>query len=447
MADYEIGKEEFERVSFSRLALSPTSKTEYGESMMSGEALKRRFDEPFKLFAEKFNRLVSLIGGTADGDALVKHIPTGISPSHTLHDLLCDVVSSSGEFASYLSVGDKTLLEALAEADRRFISAEALCDERYTSALREADEKFTSLEALCDERYISALKDAAALVDGLRGDIESSYVKKKYTSNYTAVYITGAEGEAQATVQLAKFANPQSIARRGSDGSLKAAVPKEGDDVMTLGYAKANFLSLSEFEERLGIFGSRLGALEFAADGNLYTDEVRSVFGTGYEFPAGTLFYGSLTGFGGGNYREGDGGLLVPVPIYGVSVKYDGGERLYEIPSYITSLPGYGYGFFDGGNWVSNFIDLTQGRYVRHIFTRSYEDGDEDKGGCITDGTVTWYYDAVGEVYDVSGSVGDDDFILELGSGAVMTLLGEGGSVIGGDVDLEISYQLKKEAV
>lgn len=303
------------------------------------------------------------------------------------------------------------------------------------------------MEALCGERYLSALKEAMVLVDGLRGDIESSYVKKKYTSNYTAVYTTGAEGEAQATVQLAKFAIPQSIARRGSDGTLKAASPKEGDDVMTLGYAKANFLSLSEFEERLGVFGRRLGALEFAAGGNLYTDEARSVFGAGYEFPAGTLFYGALVGIGGGNYREGDEGLLAPVPVYGISVSGGSGERLYKIPSSITSLPGYGYGFFDGGNWVSNFIDLEEGRYIRHVFTRSYEDGDEGKGGCVTDGAVTWYYDSSGEIYDVSGSVGDDDLILELGSGAVMTLLGEGGTVIGGDIDFEISYQLKKEAV
>lgn len=118
MKEKKISNEELEKVSYSRLATNPGARTSRGESAMSGEKLKERMDEPFKLFQQKFNALVALVGGDEKGDSLIKHIPTGIGENHTLADMISNVISESAEFASYLSVGELTLLEKLVQIDK-----------------------------------------------------------------------------------------------------------------------------------------------------------------------------------------------------------------------------------------------------------------------------------------------------------------------------------------
>ena len=115
MKKYGITAEEFEKVSLERIATSPGANSAYGESRMKGVDLKRRMNEPLRMFCDKFNALIELISGNDRGDELAAHMPTGIFEDHTFADLVRDIVSEGAEFAAYLSVGEQTLLEVLLE--------------------------------------------------------------------------------------------------------------------------------------------------------------------------------------------------------------------------------------------------------------------------------------------------------------------------------------------
>lgn len=123
MKEYKISAEEFSKASFSRLATRPNNRTAVGEGHMSAEELKRRFDKQGELFRAKFNALVSIINNRGEGDSLSDFMYTGILKDHTLTDLLADIVSDSGKFASYLSVGDMTLIEKLSKIASDFEQA------------------------------------------------------------------------------------------------------------------------------------------------------------------------------------------------------------------------------------------------------------------------------------------------------------------------------------
>lgn len=110
---YKISEEEFEKVSLKKIANNPSSQSKYSGASLSAEQLKERMDKPFKLFKDKLNLLISLIGGTEDGDTMAAHMLTGISDGHTVKDLIADIVSESADFAGYLSVGDTNLLKKL----------------------------------------------------------------------------------------------------------------------------------------------------------------------------------------------------------------------------------------------------------------------------------------------------------------------------------------------
>lgn len=115
MDKYKISADEFEKVSFANL---PTHPNKYGERGMSAAELKERFDAQGRLFRAKLNNLVQLIQGIAQGDeSLADYIETGIAEGMTLKKLFEDIISENGAFASYLSVGDTTLLKKLAQLE------------------------------------------------------------------------------------------------------------------------------------------------------------------------------------------------------------------------------------------------------------------------------------------------------------------------------------------
>lgn len=194
MEKYKISAEEFDKVSIKRIATNPGARSEYGESSMKGEALKERMDKPYELFREKFNTLVELIVGTATGDSITKHIPTGITRTHTIADMIRDVTSEGAEFAAYLSVGERTLLEALEGIDNALsgakehaesqsnphkVTAEQLGLERVDNtsdaekplslaameALGELGQELSDKEAALAERIAQALIDAKGYAD------------------------------------------------------------------------------------------------------------------------------------------------------------------------------------------------------------------------------------------------------------------------------------------
>lgn len=114
MDNYKITADEFEKVSIARMATHPNSSTAYGESKLSAAELKKRFDAQGRLFCKKFNKFLAMIPGGGEGDSLAAHILTGIEEDHTLKDMFADIVAKGGVFASYLSVGDQSLLQKLA---------------------------------------------------------------------------------------------------------------------------------------------------------------------------------------------------------------------------------------------------------------------------------------------------------------------------------------------
>lgn len=207
MNKYKISEEEFHKVSLTRLANNPSSQSRYSGARLSAEELKMRMDEPLKLFKGKLNAVVSLIFGEGDDSAL-DHMPTGIKEGHTLAQMIKDVVSTSAEFAGYLSVGEKTLLKKLEEIDKAF--------EGINKAL----------EGKVDQKtYDEEIKKCLKRIDGEAG-IEYAYAQR--------------DGEGRLK-PMSLSPTAESIALRGEGGRLKAGTPRDDDDVVTREYADSVF--------------------------------------------------------------------------------------------------------------------------------------------------------------------------------------------------------------
>ena len=114
MKKYKISAEEFNKVSLTRISNTPSSPSQYNGARLGAEELKKRLDAPLELFRDKLNALVAFLLGEGD-DSAVAHISTGIKEGHTISQMLEDIVSESADFASYLSVGEKSLLKRLEE--------------------------------------------------------------------------------------------------------------------------------------------------------------------------------------------------------------------------------------------------------------------------------------------------------------------------------------------
>lgn len=199
--NYKISAEEFAKTSFSRLATRPNSRTANGEGQMSAEELKKRFDKQGELFRAKFNAFLSLIGRVGEGESLADFMYTGIAEDHTLKALFEDIVSESGRFASYLSVGDQSLLEKLIAIGEELI------------AINESQEK------LAEE--VETQKDA------LEG-----YVKRIKTSQQS-VYTTDTDQASSGNpVPIYESPTPSSIPKRGAGGRLKVGGPVDPADAV-----------------------------------------------------------------------------------------------------------------------------------------------------------------------------------------------------------------------
>lgn len=119
MNQFKITAEEFAKVSIARLATHPNASSAYGQGKMSEAELKALFDKQGQLLRQKFNAFLDIIGEVGEG-SLSDKILTGISEDHTLRVLFEDIVSESGQFAGYLSVGDMSLAEKLREIAEAF---------------------------------------------------------------------------------------------------------------------------------------------------------------------------------------------------------------------------------------------------------------------------------------------------------------------------------------
>ena len=112
MKTTKITDTEIRELKISSLPSRPTAPTAFGGKGFSAVDMKAAFDRLPLFIISKFNSLIEDISALPSGeDSLLRAIPSGLSEGHTLADMLLDI--SSGGFASYLSVGEDTLISKL----------------------------------------------------------------------------------------------------------------------------------------------------------------------------------------------------------------------------------------------------------------------------------------------------------------------------------------------
>ena len=242
MDKYKISAEEFAKVSISRLATHPNTSTAFGESKMSEQDLKKRFDKQGELFRAKFNAFLEIIGATGDGESLAGKILTGISEDHTLKALFEDIVSEDGRFASYLSVGDRTLMEKLQE----IATHEEEVKQQIEAHKAEIEARLSEASQAADEKYVQKV------------------VKKDGISVYTT-------SEQEPTLALSKSTTVGSVARRYEGGRLRVGDPVEELDAVNRGFADKMYVGKAGNQT---IDGGLTVKGDFIVEGDNYRTEV-----------------------------------------------------------------------------------------------------------------------------------------------------------------------------
>jgi hypothetical protein len=150
MRSKKILNSEIESRRVASLPTRPTAPSAFGGAGMTSTQLKEAFDSLSLLIIERFNLLIgdvtqlgedSLSGAVPTGrvcsalipvvtqlgeDSLSGAVPTGISAEHTLADLFADI--KNGTFASYLSVGDRSLESTLLSFEERIKKLEEMSE-------------------------------------------------------------------------------------------------------------------------------------------------------------------------------------------------------------------------------------------------------------------------------------------------------------------------------
>lgn len=222
MDQYKITAEEFARVSIARLATHPNSRSGVGEGGMRDTDLKKRFDAQGELFRKKFNALLVTFSMMGEG-SLAASMPTGIKEEHTLWDMICDVVSERGAFASYLSVGERSLLEALSDMAERDDDQEKDLEQ----FIQKHNADIASVVAQMDEAFLRFEKELAERV-------------VRVGTQEPALYLTdGMDGEGRGTVPVAEDARGGAVALRDALGALFVGAAAEGGHAVNLSALRA----------------------------------------------------------------------------------------------------------------------------------------------------------------------------------------------------------------
>ena len=125
MRSKKILNSEIESRRVSSLPTRPTAPSAFGGAGMTSTQLKEAFDSLSLLIIERFNLLIGDVTQLGD-DSLSGAVPTGISAGHTLADLFADI--KNGTFASYLSVGDRSLESTLLSLSERIKKLEEMSE-------------------------------------------------------------------------------------------------------------------------------------------------------------------------------------------------------------------------------------------------------------------------------------------------------------------------------
>lgn len=108
----KITPEDIMHLKVSSLPTRPTAPTAFGGSGYNATQMKEAFDKLPLFIINWLNSLMEDISSTGSG-SLSSEIRTNITDTHTLSQMFSDIIN--GAFASYLSVGDKSLAASLAE--------------------------------------------------------------------------------------------------------------------------------------------------------------------------------------------------------------------------------------------------------------------------------------------------------------------------------------------
>ena len=114
MKTKKITESELKDLKIASLPTRPTAPSAFGGRGYTAEDMKAAFD---KLPLLAIARINSLIDDVTGEDGIVTAIPTGLSEEHTLAMLFADIVS--GAFAEYLTVGGRSLADAINEIEAR----------------------------------------------------------------------------------------------------------------------------------------------------------------------------------------------------------------------------------------------------------------------------------------------------------------------------------------
>ena len=108
----KILESEVENLKISSLPNRPTASKSYGGGGLSAQEVKAAFDSLPLFVAERLNSLIGDIESAGEGK-IGESIKTGLDTGHCLSDFFADV--KNGNLASYMAIGDGTLVEKIHE--------------------------------------------------------------------------------------------------------------------------------------------------------------------------------------------------------------------------------------------------------------------------------------------------------------------------------------------
>lgn len=122
MNTQKILDSEIHDLKIASLPKRPTAKRAYGGEGYTSQEMKAAFDRLPMFLVERINSLIDDIESEGEGK-ISESIKTGLYELHTLADFFADV--KNGSLASYLTVGDTTLIERLARLDAEIAELKA----------------------------------------------------------------------------------------------------------------------------------------------------------------------------------------------------------------------------------------------------------------------------------------------------------------------------------
>lgn len=122
MNTQKILESEIRDLKIASLPRRPTSPTAYGGEGYTAQDMKAAFDRLPLFLVERLNSLIDDIEREDEGK-ISESIKTGLFELHTLADFFADI--KNGSLASYLTVGDVSLVEAISDLRDQVTSLKA----------------------------------------------------------------------------------------------------------------------------------------------------------------------------------------------------------------------------------------------------------------------------------------------------------------------------------